>query len=84
MPNAWDLQGYHVFGFTREGSATVHREWAPSAKAVNLIGEIALFYALLTDVWASTPNDRFLRRVDAVQSRAHVCRGPSIGCSNSE
>ena len=33
------LQGYEKLGFTREGSNTVFREWAPVAQAVSLIGD---------------------------------------------
>ena len=33
------LQGYERLGFTREGGATVYREWAPAATAAQLIGD---------------------------------------------
>eukprot|EP00208_Stichococcus_sp_RCC1054_P002995 CAMPEP_0206143896 /NCGR_PEP_ID=MMETSP1473-20131121/22240_1 /ASSEMBLY_ACC=CAM_ASM_001109 /TAXON_ID=1461547 /ORGANISM="Stichococcus sp, Strain RCC1054" /LENGTH=642 /DNA_ID=CAMNT_0053539511 /DNA_START=296 /DNA_END=2220 /DNA_ORIENTATION=- len=32
-------KGYEIFGFSRDGTATVYREWAPTAKAVHLIGD---------------------------------------------
>ena len=33
------MQGYERLGFTREGNATVYREWCPAAAAAQLIGE---------------------------------------------
>jgi 1,4-alpha-glucan branching enzyme len=34
-------QGYEKFGITREGNATVYREWAPAAQAAALIGDFS-------------------------------------------
>lgn len=39
-------QGYEIFGFSRDGTATVYREWAPTAKAVHLIGLLILPFTL--------------------------------------
>lgn len=32
-------KGYEIFGFNREGSSTVYREWLPTAQEVHLIGD---------------------------------------------
>ena len=32
-------QGYRKLGFTRDGNATVYREWLPSVQAAALIGD---------------------------------------------
>ena len=44
------MQGYERFGFTRERSATVYREWAPAATAAQLIGDF--------NGWAGAPMQR--------------------------
>ena len=33
------MQGYERLGFTREGSATVYREWCPAAAGAQLMGD---------------------------------------------
>ena len=43
-------QGYELFGFTRDGGATVYREWAPAAQSAQLIGDF--------NGWQGTPLDR--------------------------
>ena len=43
-------QGYELFGFTRDGGATVYREWAPAAQGAQLIGDF--------NGWQGTPLER--------------------------
>ena len=44
------MQGYELFGFTRDGGATVYREWAPAAQSAQLIGDF--------NGWQGTPLER--------------------------
>ena len=44
------MQGYELFGFTRDGNATVYREWCPAAQSAQLIGDF--------DGWQGTPLQR--------------------------
>ena len=44
------MQGYELYGFTRDGDATVYREWAPAAQSAQLIGDF--------NGWEGTPLQR--------------------------
>ena len=44
------VQGYELFGFTRDGNAIVFREWAPAAQSAQLIGDF--------NGWHGTPLER--------------------------
>ena len=47
---AGGAQGYELYGFTRDGDATVYREWAPAAQSAQLIGDF--------NGWEGTPLKR--------------------------
>lgn len=72
------LQGYKRFGFTREGGATVYREWAPAATAAQLIGDFngwagAPMQGNASGVWSITLPDGALTRPPIQQGRSRVC-----------